>query len=68
MTSQSPPAAASAPPDDNQLIAERREKLATIRAQGIAFPNDFKPTHQAAALHQQHDLVTNEEMCIRDRS
>ena len=62
MTAQPPPAAASTPPDDNQLIAERREKLATIRAQGIAFPNDFKPTHQAAALHLQHDLVPNEEL------
>ena len=38
MTAQPPPAAASTPPDDNQLIAERREKLAAIRAQGIAFP------------------------------
>ena len=62
MTAQPPLAAASAPLDDNQLIAERREKLAAIRARGIAFPNDFKPSHQAAALHQQHDLVPNEEL------
>ena len=29
--------------DTNKLVAERREKLAAIRAQGVAFPNDFKP-------------------------
>ena len=40
--------------DDNQLITERREKLAAIRRQGVAFPNDFKPTHQALNLQQQH--------------
>src|SRR5262249_24421936 len=34
--------------DDNQLIAERREKLAAIRKQGVAFPNDFKPKDRAA--------------------
>jgi len=28
--------------DENKLIAERREKLAVLRRQGIAFPNDFK--------------------------
>jgi len=31
------------PVDENKLIAERREKLHALRAQGIAFPNDFKP-------------------------
>ena len=35
-------------PEDNQLIEERREKLAAVRRQGIAFPNDFKPKHRAA--------------------
>ena len=33
--------------DDNSLIAERRAKLAAIRARGIAFPNDFKPRDRA---------------------
>ena len=40
------------PADDNQLIEERREKLAAIRRRGVAFPNDFKPKHQAAELLQ----------------
>ena len=28
--------------DENKLIAERRDKLAAVRAQGIAFPNDHR--------------------------
>lgn len=37
--------------DENHLIAERRQKLASLRAQGIAFPNDFIPEHRASLLH-----------------
>ncbi len=37
--------------DENHLIAERRQKLASLRAQGIAFPNDFVPEHRASSLH-----------------
>ncbi|MEZ5740929.1 MAG: lysine--tRNA ligase [Burkholderiaceae bacterium] len=37
-------------PEDNQIIAERRAKLAALRAQGQAFPNDFRPTDHAADL------------------
>ena len=36
--------------DENSIIAERRGKLAALREEGIAFPNDFRPQHQAAAL------------------
>jgi lysyl-tRNA synthetase class 2 len=36
--------------DDNRLIEERREKLKALRAQGQAFPNDFRPAHQAGRL------------------
>ncbi len=62
MTTPPPAAAATTPVDENQLIAERREKLQAIRAQGVAFPNDFKPTHHAADLHQRHGQVPNEEL------
>ena len=41
---------APASPDDNALIAERRAKLAALRAQGIAFPNDFKRRDYAGDL------------------
>ena len=44
----------SAPLDTNTLIAERRGKLAALRAGGVAYPNDFVPTHQAGALHAAH--------------
>ena len=47
------PATAPAP-DENKLIAERRDKLAQLRTQGVAFPNDFKPTQHAGALQQLH--------------
>ncbi|MBN3836426.1 lysine--tRNA ligase [Burkholderia sp. Ac-20344] len=36
--------------DENQIIAERREKLRALREQGVAYPNDFRPTHHAADL------------------
>ena len=41
--------------DENQLMAERRAKLAAIRAKGIAFPNEFKPAHKAFDLHAEYD-------------
>ena len=52
----------TAAPDENQLMAERREKLRAIRAQGVAFPNDFKPTHHAADLHARHGQTPNETL------
>jgi lysyl-tRNA synthetase class 2 len=48
--------------DDNQLMAERREKLKALRAQGVAFPNDFKPRDAAADLHHRHGQIANEEL------
>ncbi len=58
----STPPLTATPIDENQLIAERREKLRAIRAQGVAFPNDFKPTHHAADLHARYGEVLNEEL------
>ena len=40
--------------DENHLIAERRSKLAAIRARGIAFPNDFVPADRAEPLHLRY--------------
>ena len=62
MTAHNPTKDLPAPADENQLIGERREKLAAIRAQGVAFPNDFKPRHHAAELHQRYGQVPNEEL------
>jgi len=39
--------------DENRLIAERREKLQALKAEGIAFPNDFRPNTNAALLHRR---------------
>ncbi len=55
------------PQDENQLIAERRDKLSAMRArqaQGgpVAFPNDFKPAHHAHALHTAHGGKTAETL------
>ncbi len=58
---------APAPQDENQLIAERREKLRALRevqatGGGVAFPNNFKPGHKAAQLHLEHSTATNESL------
>ncbi|SNS29716.1 lysyl-tRNA synthetase, class II [Noviherbaspirillum humi] len=53
------------PHDENAIIAERRAKLAAIREQGVAFPNDFRPEHKAADLHQQYGELANEELDAR---
>jgi lysyl-tRNA synthetase class 2 len=59
---RAPAPASSAPLDDNALVAERREKLAAIRARGVAFPNDFKPKHRAAELLRQHGHLDNDAL------
>jgi lysyl-tRNA synthetase class 2 len=51
--------------DENQLMAERREKLKAMRAaqqagQGPAFPNDVKPQHKAEALFAEYDGMSKE--------
>ena len=40
------------PVDENHLIAERRAKLAALREQGIAFPNDFRRDDYAATCRR----------------
>ena len=51
--SQNEPAS-EAPQDENKLIAERREKLRALRANGIAFPNDFRPDAFASDLQREY--------------
>jgi lysyl-tRNA synthetase class 2 len=46
--------------DENTIIAERRGKLAALRADGVAFPNDFRPQHLAAALAVEYGEVERE--------
>ncbi|MCW5625099.1 MAG: lysine--tRNA ligase [Burkholderiales bacterium] len=42
------------PLDEHQIIAERRAKLTAARAQGQAYPNDFRRTDLAADLQRDH--------------
>jgi lysyl-tRNA synthetase, class II len=58
---------AALPQDENQLIAERREKLKVIRTaqaegKGVAFPNDYKPTDHAEKLFAVHGEQTAEDL------
>ena len=48
--------------DENQIVAERRAKLAALRARGQAFPNDFRRDALAADLHAKYDTMSNEEI------
>jgi len=52
----------AAPVDENQIIAERRAKLAALRAAGPAFPNDFRRTHMAGELHTQYGSLDREAL------
>jgi lysyl-tRNA synthetase class 2 len=47
---------------DNQIVAERRAKLAGLRAAGPAFPNDFVPADRAGDLLEQHGDKTREAL------
>ncbi len=42
------------PGDEDRHIAQRREKLAAWRAEGAAYPNDFRPNRQAGALAAEY--------------
>ena len=50
------------PQDENQIIAERRAKLARLREKGPAFPNDFVREHLAGDLHDAHGAATKEDL------
>jgi len=51
--------------DENHLIAERRGKLAALRGQGVAFPNDFRRADYAQDLQDAYadtELWTGEAL------
>ncbi len=60
MSEKTPSTETAAPAaDENQLIAERRDKLQALRERHraggpVPFPNDFKPAHHAHDLHELH--------------
>ncbi|MBS9781685.1 MAG: lysine--tRNA ligase [Gammaproteobacteria bacterium] len=48
--------------DENKLIAERRKKLAALRENGNAFPNQFRPQNKASELHSKYDELDSEAL------
>ena len=48
--------------DENKLIALRREKLAQLRENGTAFPNDFRRDCMAGELKVEYSEKTPEEL------
>ena len=48
--------------EENKLIAQRKEKLAAVREQGNAFPNDFRRDSYAGNLQKQYAEKTKEEL------
>lgn len=48
--------------DENHIIAERRAKLAALRAAGVAYPNDFERTDLFGDLRRQYGHMTAEEL------
>jgi lysyl-tRNA synthetase, class II len=63
MTSPTMTEPTSAPAlDENQIIAERRAKLAAIRETGIAFPNDFERHDYAGKLAAAHGDKSKETL------
>jgi lysyl-tRNA synthetase class 2 len=48
--------------DENKLIAQRREKLHQLRAEGSAFPNDFRRDALAGDLHASFGDRSAEEL------
>ena len=40
--------------DEHKLIAQRRQKLAQLREQGAAYPNDFRRDAVAAEIHTEY--------------
>ncbi len=48
--------------EDHKLVEERREKLRLLRAQGVAFPNDFRRKDLAGGLVAAHAGRTKEDL------
>ena len=48
--------------DENHIIAERRQKLNQLRAEGPAFPNDFKRTDLFGDIQTQWGSLSAEEL------
>ncbi len=54
--------AAQVAEEENHIIAERRAKLAALRAAGVAYPNDFVRTDLFGDLRAKYQDATAEEL------
>lgn len=61
-TQESAESAVPSAQEENSVFAERRAKLAALREQGVAFPNDFRPTDKCAALQEKYSASTRDEL------
>mgnify|MGYP001596963481 FL=1 len=52
--------------DENEQIALRRQKLAELRTQGNAFPNDFRRNVIAGELHAEYGEKSGSELETRN--
>ncbi|WPL16191.1 Lysine--tRNA ligase [Thiorhodovibrio winogradskyi] len=48
--------------EEHKLIAQRREKLARLREQGVAFPNDFRRNAVAGELLAEYESKSDAEL------
>jgi len=55
MTNEKQPPNPESEIDENELIAQRRSKLAALREQGAVFPNDFRRNIVAGEIHAEYD-------------
>jgi lysyl-tRNA synthetase class 2 len=53
--------------DENRLIAQRREKLAELREQGNAFPNDFRRNVMNAELTAEYSETSADDLKAEPR-
>ena len=63
--SQQKQATEQAAPTEQELnneLSQRRSKLAALRENGNAFPNDFRPDVTAGELHDKYDRYSKEEL------
>ena len=62
MSEQNANTATKAAEEENHIIAERRAKLAQLRASGVAYPNDFVRTHLFGDLRALFVEMSAEEL------
>ena len=46
----------------NELLAQRREKLETLRSKGNAYPNDFRRDSLSSQLHESYGDQKKEDL------